>query len=240
MADADPCANCGAPMGGAAFCGGCGQRRARPLEVGRLLAEGAAQFVSFDNAWWATLRELSLRPGAMVRRYVAGERIRFVNPILYMLTMATALLIAMHTLGVDIGAVQAVEEAQRANFALILSAVGYLAVLGALPVAAALRLALRHETVGSLYVLLLYAYGHLALFQTLLYALGAASDPGAFIASRIASGAFFAWVFAGYFGWRPVRALVGGMAAYVLMLLSLMACGAGLVAAKTLIEGLTG
>lgn len=234
----DLCLNCGAALGGAAFCGACGQKRARPLEVGRLFAEGVAQFASLDNAWWTTLRELTLRPGAMLRRYVAGERKRFVNPILYMLTMATALLIAMRALDVDIGTVQAVAEDKREDFALVLQSVGYLAVIGALPTAALLRLVLRDRSVGELYVVLLYTYGHLALFQTLLYALGAASDPRAFMASRIASGLFFGWVFAGYFDWRPVRAVLAGVAAYVTMVAVLVGAGGAVIAARNVVRWL--
>jgi hypothetical protein len=237
---ADPCANCGAPLRGEPYCARCGQRRARPLEVGRLIAEGAGQLVSWENAWWTTLRELTLRPGAMVRRYVAGERQRFVNPILYMVTTATALLLAMHALGVDIGTLQGVDAAQRDSFNLILRSIGYLAVVGALPVAALMRLVLRERSVGELYVLLVYAYGQLVLLQAVLYALGSASDPRWFMASRLVSGLFFGWVFAGYFGWRPVRAVLAGVAAYATMLGTLMLCGNVLVTAKLIIGRLTG
>jgi len=234
------CRNCGAALGEGAFCASCGQKRARPLEVGRLLAEGANQVLSFENAWWTTLRELTLRPGAMVRRYVAGERQRFVNPILWLVTTATVLLLAMRLLDADIGAVQAVATEERADFELMLGAIGYLAVFGALAVAAAMRLVLRERSVGELYVLLVYGYGQLMLFQVLLYALGAASTLWAFYASRIVSGLFYAWVFAGYFGWGPVRAVPAGLAAYAGMVMTLMGCGWVMVAVLGLVERLTG
>ncbi len=235
---ATECRNCGAPLGGQPYCGRCGQRRARSLDLGRLVADGIGQLLSYDNTWWTTLRELTLRPGPMVRRYVAGERQRFVNPILYLVTAATVLLLAMRLLDADIGAVQAVAPDQRADFELVLHSIGYLAVLGALPVAAALRLALRGRTVGELYVLLAYGYGQLMLFQVLLYALGAASDLWVFYGSRVLSGLFFGWVFAGYFGWRPWRAVAAGLAVYAGMLATLIGCGWVLVAAKRVVERL--
>lgn len=227
----DPCRNCGAPLGGARYCGACGQRRAQPLEVGRLLAEGAGQLASLDNAWWHTLRELTLRPGAMVRRYVAGERKRFVNPILYMVTMATVLLAALNLLEIDLGLVQAVEASQREGFQLMVRAVGYLAVVVALPLAWAIRLVLRQGLVGEYYVLLIYAYAQLTVFQVLLYALGAASDPAYFMGSRFASALFFGWVFADYFDRRRVLAALGGVVAYFAMLMLFIVAGGALVAA---------
>lgn len=230
----DTCLNCGAPLGGA-FCSACGQKRAAPLATPRVLREGLGKLLDADNAWWTTLRELSLRPGPTVRRYVAGERKRFVNPLLYLLTMATVMLLVTTALGVDIANVQAVAEENRGRFALVFRSIGYLALLGALPVAWAMRLVLRGKhTVGELYVLLLYSYAQLVLLQALMYALGAAATPATFIGSRLISALVFCWSFAGYFGWGPLRALFAGLLGYVALLAMLMTLGWCLIAASIL------
>jgi hypothetical protein len=179
------------------------------------------------------MRELTLRPGAMVRRYVAGERKRFVNPILYMVTMATVLLAALNLLEIDLGLVQAVDASQREGFQMMVHAIGYLAVVVALPLAWAMRLVLRQGLVGEYYVLLIYAYAQLTVFQVLLYALGAASDPAYFMGSRFASALFFGWVFADYFDRRRVLAALGGATAYFAMLALFILVGGAVVAAAS-------
>jgi hypothetical protein len=237
--DATRCRNCGAELGGA-FCAACGQRRALPLDAPRVLREGIGQFLDADNAWWTTLRELTLRPGPTVRRYVAGERKRFVNPIFYMLTVATVFLFAFHALGVDIGGVQGATVEASAGLQILMGAIGYLVLVAALPVAGLMRLALRGHTVGELYVLLIYGYAQVALFQVLMYAAGAADSSAAFAASRFASAAVYAWLFAGYFQWRLLRALGAGALVYFLLSASLIACGAVVLTARAVFERLFG
>ena len=233
MAATDACLNCGAALSGR-FCAACGQKRAQPLDAPRVLRDGLGQLLDADNAWWTTLRELTLRPGPTIRRYVAGERKRFVNPVLYMLTMATAFLLAITALGVDLGGVQAVPEAGRANFELMIRSVGYLVIVGALPAAWLMQLVLRFalkqaHSIGALYVLLVYSYAQLALLQTILYGLGAADSAMAFAASRFVSALYFAWALGGYFGWRPVGAVIGGLLSYAMLMAVLIACGSVLI-----------
>jgi len=229
--DAARYANCGTPLSDR-FCAACGQARALPLDAPRVLRDGLGQLLDADNAWWTTLRELTLRPGPTIRRYVAGERRRFVNPILYMLTVATAFLLAFHALGVDIGSVQGATADEAANLGFLMGSIGYLVLVGALPVAALMRLILRERTVGELYVLLIYGYAQVALLQILLYAAGAADSSATFAASRLASAAVYSWVFAGYFGWSLLRAFVAGFAAYAVLMGALVVCGSALLTAR--------
>lgn len=237
--DAARCANCGAALSGR-FCAACGQQRAATLDAPRVLREGLGQVLDADNAWWTTLRELTLRPGPTIRRYVAGERKRFVNPILYMLTVATLFLLAFHAIGVDLGGVQGSTAEQSADVQFLMGVIGYLVLVGALPVAWLMRLALRGRTVGELYVLLVYGYAQVALLQILLYAAGAGDSSAAFAASRFASAALYAWVLGGYFGWGTLRALGGGFLAYALLLGALLACGSALLSARMLLVRLFG
>lgn len=237
--DASRCRNCGAELSGP-FCAACGQKRVAPLAVPRLLREGFSQFLDADNAWWTTLRELALRPGPTIRRYVAGERKRFVNPIFYMLTVATVFLLAYDALGVDIGAAQGATLEASAGLQFMMSAIGYLVLVAALPVAWLMTLVLRGRTVGELYVLLVYGYAQVAVAQVLMYAAGAGDSAAGFAASRFASAAVYAWVFAGYFDWRLLRALGAGALVYALLIVALSACGAVLLTARAVIERIFG
>ena len=105
----------------------------------------------------------------------------------------------------------------------------------ALPVAWLMTLLLRGRTVGELYVLLVYSYAQLALLQTVFYALGAANSAAGFAASRFGSAVLFAWVFAGYFDWRPVRAVVAGFVVYTTLSVGLIGLGSLLIFAHRLL-----
>jgi Protein of unknown function (DUF3667) len=74
------CANCGASLV-AAYCGVCGQK----AQVHRTLAafghDALHSLLHFDGKIWRTLPLLAWRPGELTRRYVHGERAKFVSPL---------------------------------------------------------------------------------------------------------------------------------------------------------------
>jgi hypothetical protein len=74
------CLNCGAPLRGA-HCGNCGQK----AQVHRTLAAFGHDIVHsvlhFDGKIWRTLPMLFWKPGDLTRRYVHGERAKFVSPL---------------------------------------------------------------------------------------------------------------------------------------------------------------
>jgi hypothetical protein len=74
------CRNCGTPLQGE-FCHVCGQ----PSHISRTLGDVWHDFLHgvlhFDNRAWRTLPMLAIRPGALTRRYILGERAKFVSPV---------------------------------------------------------------------------------------------------------------------------------------------------------------
>ncbi len=74
------CLNCGAALDGP-YCHACGQ----PVHVHRSLAafwhDLAHGVLHFEGKIWRTLPMLAWRPGDLTRRYIAGERARFVSPM---------------------------------------------------------------------------------------------------------------------------------------------------------------
>ena len=74
------CLNCGAALTGA-YCAKCGQ----PAHVHRSLAALAHDLLHgvfhFEGKIWRTLPELAFHPGRLTRRYIDGERAKFVSPM---------------------------------------------------------------------------------------------------------------------------------------------------------------
>jgi hypothetical protein len=95
-ADAAECLNCGAVLHGA-YCHECGQRHLSRLRLRTLLRNFADAFLNvttLGGGLWATLRIGARNPGRLARRYVEGERQRFINPISYILIVITLLFVA--------------------------------------------------------------------------------------------------------------------------------------------------
>ncbi|HEY0939162.1 MAG TPA: DUF3667 domain-containing protein [Steroidobacter sp.] len=74
------CRNCGAVLTGA-YCSNCGQSshlHRSLLSLGHDILHGVFHF---EGKVWRTLPELFFRPGRLTRRYIDGERARFVSPM---------------------------------------------------------------------------------------------------------------------------------------------------------------
>ena len=80
------CRNCGALLTGS-YCAACGQ----PARIHRSLASlghDILHFVfHFEGKLWRTLPELVIHPGRLTRRYVGGERAKFISPMALYLFM---------------------------------------------------------------------------------------------------------------------------------------------------------
>lgn len=87
---AELCRNCGDALGGA-YCAGCGQRHvAGRLTVAGIWEEVLQQVAVADRGLWYTVVALTRDPGRTIRRYLDGERRRFLGPITY-LSILTAI-----------------------------------------------------------------------------------------------------------------------------------------------------
>lgn len=74
------CLNCGTELGGP-YCHACGQHAHIHRTMSAFLHDLLHGVLHFEGKTWRTLPLLALRPGELTRRYVAGERARFVSPM---------------------------------------------------------------------------------------------------------------------------------------------------------------
>ncbi|HET9397436.1 MAG TPA: DUF3667 domain-containing protein [Sphingomicrobium sp.] len=77
--EAVDCLNCGTSIQGD-FCGACGQKRNVHRTITAIAHELIHGVLHLDGKLWRTLPLLAWRPGELTRRYVHGERARFVSP----------------------------------------------------------------------------------------------------------------------------------------------------------------
>ncbi|WP_309661962.1 DUF3667 domain-containing protein [Sphingomonas sp.] len=74
------CLNCGTKLAGA-YCAVCGQKAHVHRSLRGFFQDMVQGLFNFEGKIWRTLPMLAWRPGELTRRYIAGERARFVSPI---------------------------------------------------------------------------------------------------------------------------------------------------------------
>ena len=74
------CLNCGTPLVGD-HCHACGQKAHLHRTLSAFMHDIAHGAVHFDSKTWRTLPRLIFKPGELTRRYIDGERTRFVSPM---------------------------------------------------------------------------------------------------------------------------------------------------------------
>jgi len=216
------CASCGAARTGP-YCAQCGQRELRGRHTLRGMAAAfLGRVLDLDRGLLHTAHALTIRPGTVVRDYLAGRTVPYTNPVAYMLICFAAFAIASRVLGGATGS-----EDDRALTALV---VPFIAAVSRL-----LFWRARLNYAEHL-VLVLYLLGHVALILAVLQALllpALRGDPGTVVSGIVAFGAlgipiaYIGWAFSRVFPARPWLAAAGGLAALaggaVLWLLALIA-----------------
>lgn len=74
------CLNCGAALDGP-FCRQCGQKAHVHRSIGAIGHDLVHGILHLDGKFWRTLPMLIWRPGELTRRYIHGERAKFVSPM---------------------------------------------------------------------------------------------------------------------------------------------------------------
>jgi hypothetical protein len=96
------CLNCGTALVGD-FCHACGQTahvHTTLSSIGHDLLHGVFHF---DGKIWNTVPMLFTRPGQLTRRYIAGERARFVSPLALFLFSVFLMVATLETIGGPFG-----------------------------------------------------------------------------------------------------------------------------------------
>lgn len=76
----EKCLNCGTPLAGA-YCHACGQQGHVHRTIGAFMHDLLHGALHFEGKLWHTLPMLAFRPGKLTRRYIEGQRARFVSPM---------------------------------------------------------------------------------------------------------------------------------------------------------------
>ena len=92
------CLNCGTDLTGD-YCHACGQRAHVHRTLGAFWHDLAHAVLHFEGKFWRTLPMLLWRPGELTRRYIEGQRARFVSPLAMFLFSVFLMFAVFSTLG---------------------------------------------------------------------------------------------------------------------------------------------
>jgi hypothetical protein len=90
------CPNCARELMGE-YCHDCGEKRvhSHDLALGHFFLHALHEFTHLDSKVFATLRYLFTRPGFLTQEFVAGRRLRYVQPLsLYLIASAVLLMVS--------------------------------------------------------------------------------------------------------------------------------------------------
>jgi hypothetical protein len=110
------CLNCATPLVGD-YCHCCGQAGHVHRTLGAFWHDLLHGVLHFEGKIWRTLPLLAWRPGELTRRYVHGERARFVSPMALFLFAVFLMFVTFSTVGgpIGIGPTQVQLETSRAE-----------------------------------------------------------------------------------------------------------------------------
>lgn len=95
------CRNCGVAMT-SRYCPDCGQRAVLDrLSVGSLATDFAGQFLALDRGLWFTAFAVLRDPGGVARRWLDGQRRRYVGPVGFLSFGAALMLLGLQMINKD-------------------------------------------------------------------------------------------------------------------------------------------
>lgn len=92
------CLNCGIVLVGP-YCAACGQKAHVHRSLRAFFTDFAAGLMNFEGKFWRTLPMLAWCPGDLTRRYIAGERARFISPVALYLFSVFAMFAVLNLTG---------------------------------------------------------------------------------------------------------------------------------------------
>ncbi|MGB3165213.1 MAG: DUF3667 domain-containing protein [Alteraurantiacibacter sp.] len=96
----DQCRNCGTELVGA-YCHACGQKGHLHRTIGAFVHDLLHGALHFEGKLWRTLPMLGFKPGRLTRRYIDGQRARFVSPMALFLFTVFLMFAVFQVLGLS-------------------------------------------------------------------------------------------------------------------------------------------
>jgi len=225
----DNCKNCDQEITGK-FCSNCGLAK-EPQRIDRRYIVGEISSVlNFDKGIFYTIKELFIRPGETVKRYIDGDRRRIVKPIIFLIICSLIYTVGQQFLSYEAGYITFNIEDQKNTpvmvkiFQWFSMNFGYANILMAVFIALWIKLFFKKYDYNyyEIYILLCYILGSSVLIYTFLGIVDSVShfqvlQIGLFIVTIYCS-----WAIAQFFDRKKKINYVKGFLSYIFGLATCM------------------
>jgi len=228
------------------YCHVCGQKQGvNRLKWRHLFEDLQKRLFGFDNNFFRTLKDLTIRPGKVIDSTIEGIRIRYIGPVGYFFLMVTIFVLLMSILDVDMfdlskGIKSTVNSGNTAEQEKLQRAVGQ-SIFGNFRVASFLMMPFYILGVHLIFknkkynfletsVLMFYAQGHSMIFSIFaMFAYWAFSYSNAMLLVSPFSFAYMAFVCANFYQgnviWNFIKGLLGILLGIILLMIIAMIGG---------------
>lgn len=190
------------------------------LTIRHVLAETYRAVLALDSPVLRVMRELTLRPGKFVRRYVEGERAGVVGPVKYALLVVTLLVIVgqAHRAFFGPDPIPGFDDARLEAFYAAQDLRTYVLLLVLVPTAMVQRalFARWRFNLAETYAFLAYVFGHFVWFWIAASMLPASIRdlPAVDRLISILAAAYILWAVCDFYRSRALSVIVRGLAVY--------------------------
>jgi hypothetical protein len=218
------------------------------LTMRGVVSDAVRHFFDLESGWLRTVRELTLAPGSMIRRYVSVERKVYANPFAYLVFGTAATLVVQNVVGFHdriVSAVRATTLASPLQMELVNSFTDlvfqnslYISIGIIVPLTVCVRLLFRKSgyNLAEDFVFALYVSGHLALLGIVLVPLYMLLPPSQTIQAVVGLSIAIAYTvfaahgfFEGHFAVIAIKTGVAYLVAYASFMIAMMTCVAAYV-----------
>ncbi len=101
MSEEITCINCHQPASDN-YCSNCGQIiRPKPITWKGLVLELTTNWFGTDNRFYRTVTSLTIRPHMVIKEYLAGNRVKYIGPLSYLILMGFLYILSFEILGLS-------------------------------------------------------------------------------------------------------------------------------------------
>ena len=221
----DSCKNCNEPINGN-YCSNCGQpAKLRRIDMHYIISEIADFFFAHKGMIY-TIKNVLIRPGESVRRFISEDRFRFVKPITFLILTSLVYTLVLHLFSIDAKEflLQEQKEVPTANLFInwIIDNSGYTNIIIGFIVAFWVKLFFRKSgyNLYEIYILLCFIFGIMMLFSSVMMILQGVLHLKLILFSNIVFFIYNSWAIGQFFDRRKVgsyvKAFISCLLAYLI------------------------
>ena len=224
------CKNCNEPVNGN-YCSNCGKAANLKRIDGRFIIREIASAFNAERGWLYTLKELLIRPGESIRRYITEDRSWFVKPIAFVIITSLIYTLVSNYFHIDAKEFQAQLSVEKETLVLptqillinwIIDYNGYATLITGFFMALWVKLFFRKSgyNLFEIFALFCYMLGMGSLFSSVFFIIQGLTNLNLILISTLIVTIYYIWVTGQFFERKKAGSYIKAFISCVLGLLT--------------------